>query len=140
MRYRPTRVESTCGDKSTKRNAPDLNGVWRVTEAVIQLKAADGKAPPLLPAAQKSYDERNAKCPAGKAKEYDPSLQTCKPPGEPRIAYESKDFPFEIQQSDDRFNVRLHLEPHGALCRYQERFRRIPPVRPILTSIAVWSV
>lgn len=85
---------------------PDFNGVWQVITPVIQLKTSDGKAPPLTAAAQKVYGERLAKFKAGKAKDYDPTLQSCKPMGAPRNSYDgslpSEIQPFEIQQGESK--------------------------------------
>jgi hypothetical protein len=83
--------------------SPDLSGVWRVSRPVTGLTTSDNKAPPLLAAAQKIYDERKAKLKAGD-RTFDPS-QRCKPLGQPRIMYESPDFPFEIMQTPRKLFV-----------------------------------
>ncbi|MGC3982337.1 MAG: hypothetical protein QM808_13895 [Steroidobacteraceae bacterium] len=77
----------------------DFNGVWRITNAVTQLRTADGKEPPLLPEAKQLYEQRKAQY-QKKDTSYDASTVTCKPMGHPRIMYDSREFPFEIQQTE----------------------------------------
>ncbi|MGC3980260.1 MAG: hypothetical protein QM808_03285 [Steroidobacteraceae bacterium] len=88
---------------ATAATPPDLSGVWQVSAAVRELKTTDGKAPPLLPDAQKTYDERRAQLKQGKAS-FD-TTQRCKPMGQPRIMYDSKDFPFDIVQTPKKIFI-----------------------------------
>lgn len=77
----------------------DFTGVWRIAKEVKQLRTVDDKEPPLLPAAKQLYEQRLAKYKKGDTS-YDASTTTCKPLGQPRIMYDSREFPFEIQQTD----------------------------------------
>lgn len=79
---------------SAAATSPLLEGVWKVSTPVVQLKTSEGKAPPLLPAAQKIYAERIAKLKAGD-RSFDPT-SWCKPMGEPRTAYDAEGGVFEI--------------------------------------------
>lgn len=69
-------------------------GVWQVITPVVQLRASDGSAPPLLPAARQLYEQRSAQRARGD-RSYDTTLR-CKPMGEPRTAYDPDGGPFEI--------------------------------------------
>ncbi|MGC3982403.1 MAG: hypothetical protein QM808_14230 [Steroidobacteraceae bacterium] len=71
-----------------------FDGVWQVHTPITQLKTADGKAPPLLPEAQKLYAERMAQFKKGDHS-FDP-ISICKPMGEPRTAYDPQGGVFEI--------------------------------------------
>lgn len=64
----------------------DFNGIWRIKTPVVQLMTTDGKRPPLLPEAQKIYEQRIAQLKAGD-RSYDDTLK-CKPMGEPRTSYD----------------------------------------------------
>lgn len=77
----------------------DFSGVWRVATEVKELRTVEGKEPPLLPDAKKIYEQRKAQLKKGD-KSFDLASTQCKPLGEPRIMYESKQFPFEILQTD----------------------------------------
>lgn len=74
--------------------ATDLSGVWQVEGAIKELKTVDGKAPPLLPAAAKTYEEHKRKLKAGDLS-FDPTA-TCISPGLPRMLY--LPYRFEIIQ------------------------------------------
>lgn len=82
---------------ATNKGPPDFNGVWQIAAPITQLRTADGKLPPLMPAAQKVYDQHLAQRKAGDSA-YDTTLQ-CKPMGEPRTSYDGG--PFEILQRAD---------------------------------------
>lgn len=84
------------------QQTPDLSGVWQLAQPVNALITVDGKLPPLLPVAQKVYDERVAKRKAGEL-DWDPALH-CKPLGEPRAMLEMA-WPFQILQSDRRIDI-----------------------------------
>lgn len=130
---------TVCSAGMATSKVPDLNGVWQVTNPVVQLKTVDGKAPPLLPESQKVYDERIAKLKAGKAREYDPSLQSCKPLGEPRMGYESKDFPFEIQQGEDRLMFGYQWNRMVRFVDVKNEFGDVAGPTYMSTSIAKWD-
>lgn len=83
---------------AAESKSPDLTGVWRVNKDVKELRTADGKEPPLLPESKKLYAQRKTQYKKGDTS-FDASTVTCKPQGQPRIMYDSKDFPFEIQQT-----------------------------------------
>ena len=90
---------------------PDFTGVWQVADAVKELKTEQGKTPPLLPDAQKLYDQRRAQLKQG-----DDSFDTtnhCKPMGQPRIMYDSKEFPFDIVQTPKKifFGYQWNRQP-----------------------------
>ncbi|MCP5145237.1 MAG: hypothetical protein H6978_10535 [Gammaproteobacteria bacterium] len=73
-------------------NHDEFNGVWRIAEPVHALRAADGSAPPLLPEAQRIYDERRRGLEGG-----DRMLDRtswCAAAGLPRLLTEAQ--PFEI--------------------------------------------
>lgn len=86
----------------TQTGPGDLSGVWQLAQPVDKLLTAEGKAPTLLPEAQKLYDERIAKRAAGKLDE-DPAAH-CKPLGEPRAMLEMA-WPFQVLQSDGRIDI-----------------------------------
>lgn len=79
----------------------DFSGVWRVATAVTELRTVNDEQPPLLPEAKKLYEQRKTLLKRGD-KSFDMASTQCKPLGEPRIMYESKDFPFEILQTDQQ--------------------------------------
>ncbi|MFT3752523.1 MAG: hypothetical protein QM800_06480 [Paludibacter sp.] len=79
----------------------DFTGVWRVSKAVTQLRTMEGKEPPLLPEARQLYQQRLAQFNKGDTS-FDASTLTCKPQGQPRIMYDSREFPFEIQQTEQQ--------------------------------------
>lgn len=128
-----------CASAQAAGKTPDLTGVWRINDPVTQLKTVNGKAPPLLPAAQKIYDERIANYKAGKGTEYDPSLQTCKPLGEPRMSYEGKEFPFEIQQRDDRLMFGYTWNRMVRFVDIKKDFGDIAGPTYMSSSIAQWE-
>ena len=73
-----------------------LNGVWQLATPVGKaLRTADGKAPPLLPAAQKLYDERKAML-AKHDTSFDPTYR-CKPMGFPRSLWDGAPFDLQLQ-------------------------------------------
>lgn len=77
--------------------APDLSGVWRLNGAFNQeLKTIDGQAPPLLPAAQTLYRQRQAQYQAGD-RSFDSAAKICVSPGMPRMVL--LPYPFQIIQS-----------------------------------------
>jgi len=79
--------------------AADLSGVWKITTPITELRTVDGTAPPLQPAALASYNAHKAAKVRGDLS-WD-TAQICKPPGEPRIMFESA-WPFEIVQTSNR--------------------------------------
>ena len=79
--------------------APDLNGGWIMDSPPKALKTVDGKAPPLLPAAQAEYARRQA------ALKTDPGsdpVSKCLMHGVPRVLYAA--YPVLIAQEKDRVN------------------------------------
>lgn len=122
---------------------PNFNGVWQVTTPVNQLKTADGKAPPLLPAAQKIYDQRLAQFKAGKAMEYDPTFQGCKPLGAPRNMYDGSQpaeiQPFEIQQSATRLMFGYTFNRMVRFVDIKKEFGEIAGPTYYGTSIGKWD-
>ena len=70
----------------------DFDGVWLIQNAPEALKTADGKLPPMTPAAAKLYKEHLAARKAGKP-DFD-TIQSCKPHGFPRIL--TANYPIEI--------------------------------------------
>lgn len=82
---------------SSAQAAPDLSGVWRLKGASNQeLKTIDGQAPPLLPAAQTLYRQRQAQYQAGD-RSFDNAAKLCVSPGMPRMVL--LPYPFQIIQS-----------------------------------------
>lgn len=77
----------------------DFSGVWRVVTPIQELRTVEGKEPPLLPEAKKLYDQRRAQLKKGD-RSFDLASTQCKPLGEPRIMYESRQYPFEILQTE----------------------------------------
>ena len=74
--------------------APDFSGYWQIDRPVTQLRTADGKTPPLLPAAQTEYNQHLQARSRG-----DTAFDTtnrCLPPGVPRLMMLPS--PFEIVQ------------------------------------------
>lgn len=121
----------------------NFNGVWQVTTPITQLKTADGKTPPLLPEAQKLYAERTAQFKAGKAKEYDPTLQGCKPIGAPRNTYDGSlpaaIQPFEIQQNESRLMFGYTFNRTMRFVDIKNQFGDIPGPTYYGTSIGKWQ-
>ena len=79
---------------------PDLNGKWAMTTPVRALKTADGKDPPLLPAAKARYAANQAAL--KKDPKTDPNAN-CWIQGVPRITYAP--YPMLISQDKDRVNL-----------------------------------
>jgi hypothetical protein len=75
-------------------NTPDLTGVWTIVTPEVALRTEDGKAPPLLPEAQKIYDQHKAQAAKGD-RSFDGTMH-CLPPGLPRLMLIRS--PFEILQ------------------------------------------
>lgn len=69
---------------ATARASDDLSGVWVVTKYATEIKTSDGKAPPLLPEAAKTYAERKALLAKGDHS-FDIVSTKCGPPGMPRV-------------------------------------------------------
>lgn len=81
-------------------DAPSFNGVWQLEGPPIeQLRTAEGRAPPLLPAARRVQQERAAKLAAGD-RSWDPA-ETCRPLGNPRALWE-RGWPFDLQVTAQR--------------------------------------
>ncbi len=70
----------------------EFNGVWQVQGKTMALLTADGKQPPLLPAAKAAYEQRRQSFRRGD-RQFDQTLQ-CQPPGVPRLGFDA--MPFEI--------------------------------------------
>lgn len=68
-------------------NAPDISGIWQVTQYEKSIRTVDGKRPPLKAAAVEEY-ERNLK----ERKKLRPKndMARCVPPGVPRIMWVPK--------------------------------------------------
>ena len=79
---------------------PNLSGVWAMPSPVHALKTADGKDPPLLPAAKAEYEKRQAALKADP--KTDPSAN-CWMQGVPRLIYAP--YPVLIGQEKDRVNL-----------------------------------
>jgi len=75
---------------------PDFNGVWQTVNPPLALLTADGREPPLLPAAKKLYEQRKVQLAKGDLS-FDGTETRCAPPGEPRIY--SEGMPFDIVQT-----------------------------------------
>lgn len=124
-------------------NTPNFNGVWQVTTPVTQLKTADGKAPPLLPEAQKTYNRRVALFKAGKAKDYDATLQGCKPLGTPRNIYDgsipAEIQPFEIQQGETKVFFGYTFNRTDRFVDIKDSFGEIAGPTYYGTSIGQWQ-
>lgn len=114
---------AACASAAT---APDLSGVWQVSANVRELKTADGKDPPLLPDAQKIYDRRRAQLKSGDAS-FDITLR-CKPMGQPRIMYDSKDFPFEIVQSPKKLLFGYQWNRQPRFVYIDEKLSAVSPI------------
>ena len=63
------------------RKHPRIGGMWLIGAPIDTIKTADGKLPPMTPAAQKLYRQRIAERKAGKT---DDPVEACLPPGTPR--------------------------------------------------------
>lgn len=72
----------------------DLRGPWKIVQPQSSLQSADGRPPPLKPAARALYDQRVTAKKAGD-KSVDP-LERCLPPGVPRLLLQP--YPFSIVQ------------------------------------------
>ncbi|MGC3982892.1 MAG: hypothetical protein QM808_16700 [Steroidobacteraceae bacterium] len=133
-------VSAVC---SAASKTPNFNGVWQIVDPVTQLKAADGKAPPLTSEAKKTYDRRVALFKAGKANEYDPTLQGCKPLGAPRNIYDGSQpadiQPFEIQQNDTRLMFGYTFNRTMRFVDIKKDFGDIPGPTYYGTSIGKWE-
>lgn len=92
-------IATTTVLSSVAQATPDLSGVWKITSDQAALTTIDGKTPPLLPAALKSYETTKAQRAAGDLS-WDGTSSKCKPPSEPRIMLEQ--MPFEIMQQSDK--------------------------------------
>jgi hypothetical protein len=79
---------------------PNFNGKWAMPTPIRALKTADGKEPPLLPAAKKKYAANQA---ALKANPKSDPIANCWIQGVPRIAYAP--YPMLIAQDKDRVNL-----------------------------------
>jgi hypothetical protein len=79
---------------------PNLSGVWAMPSPVRALKTADGKDPPLLPAARAEYAKRQA---ALKADPKSDPVSNCWMQGVPRLVYAP--YPVLIAQEKDRVNL-----------------------------------
>jgi len=75
-------------------STPDLTGVWSIVAPVEEVRAEDGKVPPLLPEAKAVYEQRKAQAARGDHS-FD-STTRCLPPGLPRLMLIRA--PFEILQ------------------------------------------
>lgn len=119
----------------SKREAA-LNGVWQLaTPAAKALRTADGKAPPLLPAAQKIYDERKALL-ARHDTSFDPTYR-CKPMGFPRSLWDGAPFDLQIQPALVFMGFTWNRQ-HRAL----DFAAKLPPLqgpRYFGTSVARWE-
>lgn len=79
---------------------PNFNGKWAMATPIRSLKTADGKEPPLLPAAKKQYAANQA---ALKASAKNDPIANCWIQGVPRITYAP--YPMLISQDKDRVNL-----------------------------------
>jgi hypothetical protein len=79
---------------------PDFNGKWAMAAPIRALKTADGKEPPLLPAAKAKYAANQA---ALKANPKSDPNANCWIQGVPRITYAP--YPMLISQDKDRVNL-----------------------------------
>lgn len=95
---------TACGSKQSEQtiDATDIAGVWQISKPTDRLLTADGKAPPLLPEAQKIYEQRIAARKAGDLS-WDLAAK-CKPLGEPRAMLEMS-WPFEVLHADERADI-----------------------------------
>ncbi len=82
----------------------DLNGVWLIKGAITALQTADGKAPPLLPAAKAVYEQHQRSRQSGDSS-FDRATW-CAAVGLPRLLLEAR--PFEIMV--DRRQVGFFFE------------------------------
>jgi hypothetical protein len=64
--------------------APDISGVWQVTQYERAIRTADGKPPPLKPEARKVYEQNVA---ARKTLKPRSDMSRCVPPGTPRVMW-----------------------------------------------------
>jgi len=99
----PKAAESWAAVPAAERPAasvPNLSGVWVMPSPVRALKAADGKDPPLLPAARAEYLKRQA---ALKANPKSDPVSNCWMQGVPRIVYAP--YPVLIAQEKDRVDL-----------------------------------
>lgn len=80
----------------TQAGHPDLTGVWAIVSHPAVLKAVDGTAPPLNPAATAVYAQHRAAAARGD-RSFD-GVTRCLPPGLPRLLLMNT--PFEILQRD----------------------------------------
>jgi len=79
---------------------PDFNGKWAMATPIRALKTADGKEPPLLPAAKAKYAANQA---ALKTNPKSDPNANCWIQGVPRITYAP--YPMLISQDKDRVNL-----------------------------------
>jgi hypothetical protein len=83
------------------QGAPNLAGTWRIAEPFQPaMKTADGKLPPMKPAAKKIYDQRIAARRAGKTEDI---IEVCLPPGTPRIMWQQG--PFMLLQQPKKITI-----------------------------------
>src|SRR5262245_31399418 len=80
-------VAALVAGQAVAADKPNLAGVWLVEKPQAELKTADGKAPPLKPAAAKLYAERKAAKASGKKsdEEHTDPVGICLPHGVPRL-------------------------------------------------------
>ena len=104
-------ADKTAALVAADRTHPRIGGVWMIAAPQTTVMTADGKLPPMTPAAQKLYRQRGADRRAGKI-DADP-VEFCLPPGTPRSLWSGE--PILITQAPAKvtfFHQYRHLIRH----------------------------
>lgn len=131
----PIQSVLAAGSGVENKSRPDFNGVWQPVKPVKQIKTIDGKAPPLLPDAQKIYDQHLKQYQAGNTS-FDPTTQ-CKPMGLPRTAYDG--WPFEILQNETQLLFGYTWNRMVRFVPFADEFSDYPGPLYYGRSIAKWE-
>ncbi len=124
-----------CSASVAGASPPDLTGVWFLVGHHDELKASDGKAPPLTPAARTIYAQHRAAAAHGD-RSFD-GVTRCLPPGLPRLMLMNE--PFQILQRDKAvyFVHELNRLPRRAY--FNEELPKDPDPLYLGYSVAHWD-
>jgi len=121
-------------EAATAAEAGDLRGMWKPQRHVASLRTADGKLPPLLPAAAELYKRRVDARKAG-GLIGDP-LELCQPAGTPRLMYQMR--PFMLVQTPHKITL-VHEFQHMVRHVYLDEALEIDEPTWQGTSVGRWE-